>query len=883
MNPSQSTGGKLVLIDGNSLLYRAFFALPPFTNAEGQMTNAVYGFTSMLFKLIDEERPEMMAVAFDLPGPTFRHERFPEYKATRERMPDELAAQIELAREVLKGLRIPTYELQGYEADDVIGTLSARAEQAGAEVLVVTGDLDALQLVSERVSVMMTRRGISDTKIYDLPAVEERYGFGPEKLADFRALRGDVSDNIPGVPGVGEKTAGSLLEKFGSLEGVLAQVEEVKPARIAEALATHAELAATSKELAEIVRDLPLEYEPERLRLEPPDETALTETFRRLEFRSFLSRAASAKPTRPAEHRPVTKVSEASALAKRFARAGEIVVHPIAEEGPGMRAVLHGLCLLAEGETAVVSGEGKRLDRLLAALKPALEEPSTPKTGHDLKRLSLLLARRGVELQGLAFDTMIACYLVNPSRRSHDLASASYEHLGLTPPAELAMEAESDEAAAARETQNIAALRPRLEERLRELELWALFDEIEMPLVPVLAAMERYGVSVDTTVLKHLSERLARRIDELQADIHALAGEEFNLGSPKQLGRILFEKLGLPPDKTRRTKTGYSTDADVLAGLSEFEIVGKMLEYREVTKLQSTYVDALPRLVNPETNRIHTSLNQAVTATGRLSSSDPNLQNIPVRTELGMEIRRAFVPSEPEHVLLSADYSQIELRILAHITGDENLTAIFQRDEDLHRATAAEIFRVASAEVTEQMRAFAKMVNFGIPYGISEFRLAREMGVPVAEAQRYVARYFARFPKVRTYVEAMPDRARQAGYVVTLLGRRRYLPELRAPTPAVRQGAERMAINTPVQGSAADIIKLAMLRVEEELARRGLHARMILQVHDELLLGVPASEVEETGAAVAEAMSGAYRLKVPLKVDLKAGANWLEMADLHLE
>jgi DNA polymerase-1 len=475
---------------------------------------------------------------------------------------------------------------------------------------------------------------------------------------------------------------------------------------------------------------------------------------------------------------------------------------------------------------------------------------------------------------------MVASYLANPSRRGHDLSTDVYNHLGTGESGQLTLEEQDRASGAAVAAQQIAALREQVTEALEERKQWELFAELEMPLVPVLMEMELAGVAVDVEALSALSERLGKRIGELETDIHALAGEEFTIASPKQLRVILFDKLQLPPDKTKRTKTGYSTGADVLAGLSEHEIVARIVEYREVTKLKSTYVDALPRLVHEETGRLHTSLNQAVTATGRLSSSDPNLQNIPVRSELGMEIRRAFVPGDEGHVLLSGDYSQIELRILAHITGDENLAAVFLRDEDLHRAAAVEIFGVEAEGVTPQMRAFAKMVNFGIPYGISEFRLAREMGISREEAGRYVQRYFARFPKVQEYMREIPERARETGYVETLLGRRRYLPDLRAGAAPVRSAAERMAINTPMQGTAADIIKLAMLRVHGELASSGLGSKMILQVHDELLLEVPQSETEITGELVRRCMGQAYELRVPLKVDVKAGHNWLEMGPL---
>ncbi len=868
--------GGLVLIDGNSLLYRAFFALPHLTNALGEVTNAAYGFTTMLFKVIDEEQPEMIAVAFDLPGPTFRHEIFQDYKATRAAMPDELSPQIDMVREVLEAMAIPVYEAEGYEADDVIGTLAAEAERRGTKVLIVTGDLDELQLVSDKVSVMVTRRGISDTRVYDPQAVRERYGLDPKQLVDFRALRGDTSDNIPGVPGIGEKTAAKLVGEFGSLEAMLENVERVKPARFAAALEAHAEVARRAKELSAIVRDLPIEFAESELEVSSPDEDRLGEIFRRLDFRSLLRRLEGAAPTPSGDHSVATSVRGVTSLADELEGGGHLVIHPLAPGGRSLGGSLLGMAFMGNGEPAVVLADETDISSLLAPIKPLLESPEMPKVGHDLKRSALLLARRGICLQGLAFDVMIAAHLSNPNRRAHELSSVVSDYLQEELPDPITA-GKADASAAAVAARHLASLKGVLEEELEAAQLVGLFRELEMPLIPVLVAMEEAGVAVDCSVLKDLSDKLGARAAELQADIHAIAGEEFNIASPAQLRHILFEKLGLPPDKTKRTKTGYSTAADVLAALSEYEIVAKILEYREVTKLKSTYVDALPPLVHPETGRVHTSFNQAVTATGRLSSTNPNLQNIPVRTAAGREIRRAFIAGSPGSLLLSADYSQIELRILAHITEDQNLVEVFRRDEDLHRAAAMEIFGVDPQDVTPGMRAFAKMVNFGIPYGISDFRLAREMGIGLEEARSYMERYFAKFPGVLEYTTEMPERARRDGYVVTLMGRRRPLPELRSRGASVRQAAERMAINTPMQGSAADIIKLAMLRVHDSLQERDLGARMLLQVHDELVFEVPESEVSEVAALAAECMSTAYQLRVPLKVDVKVGSNWLDM------
>ena len=880
---TKATAKKLLLIDGHSLLYRAFFALPPLTNARGEMTNAVYGFTNMLFKLLDEEQPDMIAVAFDLPGPTFRHQAFADYKATRPETPDDLISQLGIARELLEAMHISAHEAEGYEADDVIGALATQAEAAGHQVLIVTGDLDELQLVSDRVSVMVTRRGISDTKVYDVPAVQERYGFTPEKLPDFRALRGDATDNIPGVPGIGEKTAATLIQRFGSLEEVLAHSDKVAPPRLAAALETHADLARQAKELSVIARDAPVTFDPDQLSLRPPDQPHLAELFHRLDFRSLAARFAppltSASPELPC--RLISTVSEARKLARSLAGAEELSLHPIAEPGPPLRSRLLALALRGKDEAVLLSPEKTALSKLLAPLLPLLESPDLPKLGHDLKRTALLLSRHGVSMRGFSFDTMLAGYLINPSRRAQELDAVAFDHLASAPPAQLTLGDSPDPASvAATALHQIATLRTRLAELLREVNQESLFRDLEMPLLPILLDMELTGIALDTGALASLSSRLAQRTRELESTIYSLAGEGFAISSPKQLRHILFEKLGLPPDKTKRTKTGYSTDADVLAGLSDHDIVAHLLEYREVTKLNSTYVDALPKLVDPATGRLHTSFNQAVTATGRLSSSDPNLQNIPIRTDLGMTIRRAFIPGEEGWLLLSGDFSQIELRILAHITQDENLISVFLRDEDLHRAAAAEIFDVDPHAVTLQQRSFAKMVNFGIPYGISDFRLAREMGITVDDAHRYVQRYFNRFPRVQAYVKEIPQRARETGYVETLLGRRRYLPELRARQAPIRSAAERMAVNTPMQGSAADIMKLAMLKVYHEINARSMNAKILLQVHDELLLEVPPDELEAVAALLRRSLSTAYQLTVPLKTDLKSGPNWLDMAPL---
>jgi len=898
------THEKLVIIDGNSLLYRAFFALPMLTSSKGEVTNAVYGFTMMLYKIMEEQKPEMMAVSFDRPEPTFRHQRFEAYKATRAETPAELGAQVGMAKEVLEALRVPIFEMPGYEADDIIGTMADAARARGYQVLIVTGDLDELQLVSDRVQVMTTRRGVTDTVIYDEKAVRERFGLEPGQLPDYRALKGDVTDNIPGVPGVGEKTASRLIQEYGSLEALLEHLDALRESKVGAALEAHAEQARESKVLSLIVRDLPLDVDFEACRLREPDRERLVALFRRFEFKSLLTKIGAGDPWQVLgtgetrlEPEVIRTTRQAEALAKRLKAAGEFAFVVGLGEGGLVSAEPIGLAFAAgEGAPAFVAlsppGQGGE-KALLAetaldpgawrALQPLLGDARVAKFTHDLKGAHALCKRLGCALAGAAFDTQIASYLLNPARQSHDLGDVVLDHLQVPPPpmGDLpALWAAGEVQQVAHDTclqaQYVWRLAPEMRPKIEEQGLAALLDGVELPLAQVLAEMELAGVAIDTGFLHDLSRRLEGMVAEAESKVYELAGDQFNIGSPKQLQRILFEKLNLPTG--RRTKTGFSTSAEVLAELApRHEIVAQILRYRELTKLKSTYVDALPRLVDPRTGRVHTSFNQTVTATGRLSSSEPNLQNIPIRTDLGKLIRKAFVAGGEGRLLLAADYSQIELRVLAHISQDEHLLQIFAADDDLHTHAACEIFGVAPAGVTSEMRRLAKVVNFGIPYGISPQGLAQGMGVPVEKARRYMEAYFERFPGIREYIEEVVERARQAGYVTTLLGRRRYLPDLHAQSRQVREFAQRTAINTPIQGSAADIIKLAMLLCRRRLREERLAALMTLQVHDELVFEVPQGELEATRGVVGEAMANAFPLCVPLKVEVEVGPNWGEM------
>ena len=887
----------LAVIDGNSLLYRAFFALPMLTTLAGEPTNAVYGFITMLFKVLEDYSPDMIAVCFDLPAPTFRHRQFTEYKATRPRTPPELSTQVPLAREVLAALHIPIFELEGYEADDLIGVLAARAEAAGHRALIVTGDLDTLQLVSDTTSVLTTKRGITDTVLYDRPRVLERYGLQPGQLVDLKALKGDPSDNIPNVPGIGEKTAVALLRQFGSLDHLYQHLDQVASARLADTLRIYEEQVRSARTLAQIASDAPLAVDLPCCRLAPPDQERLVALLRRLEFKSLLARlGAIAQVEEP--RLPVVTVDTPAALAAllgRLAGAPELFFQLAFQSGDRGPLLGAGFALAGEGEAVYfvpLAGEETAEDSLFAAgFRPRLADLapiwSIPgrKCCHHLKAL-LLALRSGTPAAGDGyFDAMLASYLLNPLRQRHSLYDIAFDQLQVPPPepfdlAQAWADGHLDQVAdqVALQVEYLRRLCPLLRERLAEQGLEQLYWQVELPLVAVLARMEQAGILLDRPHLAVLSESLGERIREREREVYQLAGEEFTINSPKQLQRILFEKLGLRRGK--RTKTGYSTGADTLAALAEeHAIVALVLEYREYTKLKSTYVDALPRLVEASTGRLHTSFNQTVTATGRLSSSDPNLQNIPIRSELGLEMRRAFI-APPGHLLLSADYSQIELRVLAHICGDEHLIEIFRRGEDLHTATACELFGVAPDQVQPFMRRLAKVVNFAIPYGISAQGLARDMGVGVGEAAEYMSRYFQRFPGVRDYMRAIVEQARQTGFVTTVLGRRRAVPDIHTGSRSLREFAERTAINTPIQGSAADIMKLAMLKVGRGLEAEGLASRLLLQVHDELVLEVPEAELAAAAGLVREGMSTAYQLCVPLEVEAKAGPNWRDLTVL---
>lgn len=869
---------KLVLIDANGLVYRAFFALPYFTTTDGRPTNAVYGFTNMLLKILDEEKPDYIAAAFGKAAPTFRHTTYKEYKATRQRMPDDLRPQINTTKEVLGALSIPIYEAEGYEADDLLGTIARKATGQGFNVLIVTGDLDVLQLVDERTRIMVTSRGITETTIYDVEKFHQRFGFEPARLPDYKGLKGDSTDNIPGVPGIGEKTAAQLIQQFGSVEELLERLDRVPPKQ-RELLQSHSEQILQSKHLTTLVTDVPLDWTWEDLRRRAPDRERLQELFSSLEFKSLLDRVGVVEEPKPqGQYRQAGGAEE---LAEAASGAQEIGLFLQRSEGHPLEAPLTGIALSASpGHVRFLPISG---DRFPDALRPVVEG-TVRKVSSDAKADLLTLRRFGLAPTGLDFDVAIASYLLNPGRRTHTVGTAAWENLGwrlrIDEEQEEGLPLDRDSVAEACEVADVLLrLRPVLEERMRERQVYELFTDIEMPLSAVLADMEAAGVAVDAPYLQTLSAEMDRRLNELAAEIYRLAGSEFNISSPKQLGFVLFEKLQLP--SLKKTKTGYSTDAEVLEYLApQHEIVAKIVAHRELTKLKNTYVDVLPQLVSPRTGRVHTTFNQTLAATGRVITTDPNLQNIPIRSEEGRRIRRAIVAA-PGNMVLAADYSQIDLRVLAHITDDPGLLAAFERDDDVHAVTASEMFNVPRDKVTPELRRRAKTIVFGLAYGMSEFGLAAQLGINKTEAGAYIEQYFAKFPKVRQYMLDIVEEVKRTGYVTTVMNRRRYISEVHTRNRPIREAAERTAINTPIQGSSADIIKKAMVDLAREVLPKFPKAMMTLQVHDELLFDVPQSDVRALTPEVKAVMEGAYRLKVRLRVDTKVGPNWSAMEPLQ--
>lgn len=906
MQDNGSRRHKLIAIDGNSLLYRAFFAMRHLSTADGQPTNAVYGFTMMLLRLLQEERPDSIVVAFDAPVKTFRHEEFEDYKAHRKPVPDELKSQAPIARQMVAAFNIPMIEIPGFEADDVVGTIAKQSCAVDYDALIVTGDLDALQLVNHCVKVMTTVKGVTDTVIYDEDAVINRFGIRPDQMADFKALKGDASDNIPGVPGVGDKTAAKLIKRFGSIESLYERLDEVEEQRIKGLLETAREQAVLSKMLATIVTDVPIEYTVEDFKTREPDYETLRSFFKELEFRTLLKRLPEPANAEVLEEKPKIELGECwvaetdkhvSALIAQVRNAGKTAIRIHTTNGKPTESEILGISFsTGPGETGYVRIAGSGASSLATGLlfdmeekpfsvelltfKYILESSDIQKFSHDLKNDIEALKLRGIKLCGLNFDTMIGAYVFNSTRSGYAIADVAFEQLGMELPkidksAKAPDSQPSVETVICAETEAIWRLVPVLLGKLHSDNLLKLAIEIEMPLISVLAEMELRGVAIDTDYLRQLSIHLNDQLRRLEQEIYQLAGHEFNIGSPKQLQTVLFEERQIPVGK--KTKTGFSTDADTLESLaSSHPIVAQILEWRELSKLKSTYADALPKLINPKTGRIHTSLNQAVTTTGRLSSSEPNLQNIPIRTGLGREIRKGFVATN-DNLLLSIDYSQIELRIMAHVTGDEELVRAFTAREDIHTHTASTLFGIPESEVDSDKRRVAKTVNFAVIYGMSDFGLARELGIPTREAKEFIDRYFTRFPGVRNYTEETLEFAREKGYVTTLLGRRRYIPEILSGNRNFRMFAERSAVNMPIQGTAADMMKLAMIAVDEAIEKAGFKTQMVLQVHDELVFEMPPDEQEQVVPLVKNLMETAFEISVPVLVEVKVGKNWAEM------
>ncbi len=882
--------GTIFLVDGTALAYRAHFAMirNPLRNSKGQETSASHGYLAALLKILREEKPEYMAVAFDRPEPTFRKERFPAYKATREKAPEEMVAQFPWIKQLTEALGIAVLEKPGFEADDLIGTAARRAEQAGLEVRIVSGDKDMMQLVTGRTLIYEPK----GPELIGAEGVREKFGVPPERVVDVLGLMGDSSDNVPGVPLIGPKKAAALVQEFGSVEEVLARAPEGKPGKMRDNLIEFADQARLSRELVTIDRDVPIEISFDRLHPGRKDRERLVRLVAdELEFSGMLNElfADGGGEADATGYRTVKGGPALAELARDLRRSGFFVVDTETTGLDALSADIVGASFSwKSGEATYVPWS----DEAKAALRPVLEGGALPKGGQNMKYDAQVLLTHGIALSPLAFDTMLASYLLEPGRGTHNLDAMSLRHLGVRKIAteeligrgkgQITM-AEVEEEEVARYAAEDADCTFRLVEFFRpqlvEQGLLGLFEEVEMPLVPVLVAMERAGVKLDAGFLRAMGAEMEEASTRLIAELHELAGEPFNVNSPKQLGPILFEKLEIQKGsrrRVRRTRTGaYATDAETLENFAAHPIVAKLLEHREITKLKSTYVDALPQMVHPGTGRIHSSFNQAVAATGRLSSNDPNLQNIPIRTEMGRRIRKAFV-AEEGCLLLSADYSQIELRLMAHLSGDPALTDVYRRGGDVHVETAARMFHVEPAKVTREQRGSAKAINFGILYGMGPQRLAQNLSITMDAAREFLEAYFREFPGVRAFQQQAVERARAEGFVTTLLGRRRAIPEIASPDPGVRANAENMAKNTPVQGTAADLIKVAMIRIHKRLAREGLASRMILQVHDELVFEGPRAEMDALGRLVRAEMEGALALSVPVIADVGIGANWLE-------
>ncbi|HXI04279.1 MAG TPA: DNA polymerase I [Candidatus Saccharimonadales bacterium] len=891
----------LYLVDGTYNIFRAYHATPPLATSAGLPTNAVYAFTTMLRKLLADERPSYLAVAFDTEKPTFRHEAFEEYKAHRPPPPDDLVPQFEYVRKVCEVLRVAVVDRDGWEADDVIATLAEKATAEGHEAVIVTADKDLFQLVRPGVKILNPHKG---DLLMDAEKVEEVFGVAPGRVVEVLALMGDASDNVPGVPGIGEKGAREIVRRFGTIEEAVKGSEEDFAAlgrmgkRYFKNLRENLGLARKCRDLVTVRRDAPVELDLALMKVREPDRRAAYDLFTQLEFERLLDHYAPEGEGQPITE-TITSIAELARVLKEARDRGLLSIDTETTSPDPMRAALVGVSLCSTAGSAAYVPVGHAYigapaqlatEEVVGALKPLLEDAALPKVGQNIKYDLIVLARHGSGMEGIGFDTMIASYLVDPSRRQHNMdvlardylgyKTITYEEIAGSGAKQVTLDGVDVETVAryAGEDAEVALrLRDVLAEKLRERELDELFESMELPLIPVLARMEMAGVKVDTDFLASMSKDMQKDLARLESEIHELAGVEFNINSPKQLADILFGKLEMKSRRKTAKSKAMSTSQEVLEQLAEqHPLPRKVLDYRSLAKLKGTYVDALPQLVNPETGRVHTSFNQAVAATGRLSSTDPNLQNIPARTELGRRIRGAFVP-EKGCLFLSADYSQVELRLLAHMADDPDMQDAFRRGEDIHRRTAAQIFGVIPELVTDDMRRQAKTINFGVLYGMGPVRLARELSIPRKQATEFIEQYFARFPRVKQYMDATIEGLHRDGYVSTLFNRRRWFPEIRSGDRMLIQQALRAAVNTTLQGTAADIIKRAMIAADEALRKRKLGTRMLLQVHDELLLEVPEDEMDAAKELIRDCMEGACELSVPLVVDMKAGRSWQEV------
>jgi DNA polymerase-1 len=887
---------KIYLVDGSSYIYRAYYAIRHLSNSKGEATNAVYGFTNMLLNLVRDEKPDKLAVVFDAKGPTFRKELYPEYKANRSAMPEDLVPQVPIIKDVVRALNMPALEQTGVEADDIIATLAKRYAEQGLDVVVVTGDKDLMQIVNERICLLDTMKN----KISRRDEVIERFGVPPEQVLEVLGLAGDTSDNIPGVPGIGEKTAAGLIQEFGSIENLLQNIDQVKGKKRQENLREFGEQALLSRKLADLLYDVELDVSLDDLALEEPDRDALIELFKTLEFHKLLQEYsapnAEEQQASAENYQAVLAESELDELVARLRESGRFAFDTETTSLVAVQAELVGLSFAVEaghgwyvpvGHMYLGAPEQLPKELVLEKLKPLLEDPQLEKIGQNIKYDALVLRNAGIELAGTALDTMLLSYVVHPEAKSHGLDALASEHLNhrMIPYAEICgtgkkqicfseVEVEKATVYAAEDADITWRLAEKLLPELPAGEPEKLLYQVEIPLVDVLTRMEWQGIRIDADFLGQLSTEMAAKMKLLEEEIYELAQGPFNINSPKQLGEVLFEKLGLP--KGKKTKTGWSTNVEVLTNLAEdHAIAAKILEYRSLSKLKGTYTDALPKLINPRSGRIHTSFNQAVTATGRLSSSDPNLQNIPIRTPEGRRIREAFIPEEG-WTLLAADYSQVELRVMAHMADVPALKESFAAGEDIHQRTASEIFNVFPEMVDGEMRRQAKTINFGVLYGMGAFSLGKDLGISRSEAQQFIDHYFERYPAVKEYLQTKKAEAQEHQYVTTILGRRCAIPEINSKNGAVRSYAERNAINYPIQGSAADIIKVAMVKIDKRLRDEKLQTRMLLQVHDELVFEVPPEELEQVSELVRTEMENAVPLDLPLKVDIGTGENWAQ-------